>query len=30
LNQRMANRVQLTTDGLNHYTVSALSALGRM
>jgi transposase-like protein/IS1 family transposase len=28
LNQRMANRVQLTTDGLNHYTVAVPESLG--
>jgi transposase-like protein/IS1 family transposase len=28
LNQRMANRVQLTTDGLNHYTVAVPESFG--
>jgi len=28
LNQRIANRVQLTTDGLNHYTVSVPECFG--
>src|SRR5579863_4923292 len=28
LNQRLANRVQLTTDGLNHYTVSVPECFG--
>jgi IS1 family transposase len=28
LNQRMANRVQLTTDGLNHYTVTVPECFG--
>jgi hypothetical protein len=28
LNQRIANRVQLTTDGLNHYTVTVPECFG--